>query len=283
MIVIDKISELKEKLCEYRKEGRSIGFVPTMGYLHEGHISLAEKAVQECDITVASIFVNPTQFGPNEDLESYPRDFDNDFRLLEESGVDILFYPTAEEIYPEGFCTYVQVEGEFTDKLCGASRPTHFKGVTTVVLKLLNITKPNKAYFGQKDAQQLAILRRMVKDLDMDTVLVGMPIIREESGLARSSRNVYLTPEERESATNIYKSLLEAKELVEAGERSSLAIRATMASIISNVANSKIDYIEIVDYDTFKRRSELKGSVLIAVAVFVGKARLIDNILLEVE
>lgn len=283
MIVIDKISKLKTKLHEYGKEGRSIGFVPTMGYLHDGHISLARQSVKECDITVASIFVNPTQFGPNEDLESYPRDFDSDFRLLDECGVDILFYPSVSEMYPDGFCTYVQVEGEFTDKLCGASRPTHFKGVTTVVMKLLNITRPDRAYFGQKDAQQLAILRRMAKDMDLDTILVGMPIVREESGLAKSSRNVYLTPQERESASNIYKSLLEAKELIEAGERSSLAVRATMASIISNVANSKIDYIEIVDYDSFKRLNELKGSILIAVAVFVGKARLIDNILLEVK
>jgi len=221
----------EENSGRYFESGKSIGFVPTMGYLHKGHLSLVEAARKENDVVVVSIFVNPTQFGPNEDYNRYPRDLERDLRLLEPIGVDYVFNPSVEEMYPAMYSTYVE-EVELSKYLCGASRPGHFRGVCTVVTKLFNIVKPTKAYFGQKDAQQFRVLRRMVRDLNMDVEMIEMPIVREEDGLAMSSRNVYLSPEERKEATRLYKSLLKAKELIESGERDVQKIKSEMLKIL---------------------------------------------------
>ncbi len=261
-----------------RAEGKSIGLVPTMGYLHEGHLSLVRQARADNDWVVVSIFVNPIQFGPNEDLANYPRDFDRDRQLLEAEGVDLIFAPTVKEMYPSGSLTFVEVEGNLTKGLCGASRPGHFRGVTTVVSKLFNIILPHRAYFGQKDAQQLAVIQRMVADLNFDIEIVPMPIVREPDGLAMSSRNRYLTPEERRSATALYRSLQLAKEFIEEGERDAARIIAAMRNLIGQEKPAQIDYIEVVDAKKFEPKNQIRGGSLIALAAFMGGTRLIDNL-----
>jgi len=275
------ISELKSELKNIRKEGKTVGLVPTMGFLHEGHLSLAKASSEENDITVMSIFVNPTQFGPNEDFESYPRDLSRDMRLAEEAGVDIIFAPTSEEMYPEGFNTFVDVYG-ITEKMCGKSRLGHFRGVCTVVNKLFNIVEPDRAYFGQKDAQQAAVIKKMVKDLNMNLSIVICPIVREKDGLAKSSRNIYLNPEERKAALVLYKSLKKAEEAIKNGERDIQTVKRIMENTIAGEKLAEIDYIEICDADTLGDIEKINGRVLIALAVKIGKTRLIDNIILEV-
>jgi len=275
------IKEVRDIIKKEKSKGKTIGFVPTMGYLHEGHLSLVRRAKEETDFVVVSIFVNPLQFGPKEDFKEYPRDLERDIKLLEEVKADLLFAPEVEEMYPPGYKTYVEVT-EITDVLCGASRPGHFKGVTTVVAKLFNIVKPDKAFFGQKDAQQVAVIKKMVKDLNMDLEIVPVPTVREEDGLAMSSRNVYLNTEERKAAPILYKSLQRAKELIEKGEKNSTTILKEMEEMISKEPLAKIDYIEIVDGETLKRKDKVEGNILIALAVKIGRTRLIDNIQMEV-
>lgn len=276
MLNINEITETRRIIKEAKREGKSVGFVPTMGFLHEGHISLIRKAKEENDFVVVSIFVNPTQFGPNEDYTSYPRDFDRDAQLCEEAGTDLIFYPTPEMMYPANYSTYVNVEG-LTDGLCGASRPGHFQGVATVVAKLFNIVTPDRAYFGQKDAQQVAVLERMTKDLNFDIEIVPCPIVREADGLAMSSRNTYLVGEERKAALVLSKSLNLASESIQSGERSAEKIFDQMKALIEGEPLAKIDYIEIVSAETLKPIKTIAGDVLIALAVKVGKPRLIDN------
>jgi len=280
MRLVHTVAEMKKIVNDILKSGKSIGFVPTMGYLHKGHLSLVEAARKENDVVVVSIFVNPTQFGPNEDYNRYPRDLERDLRLLEPIGVDYVFNPSVEEMYPAMYSTYVE-EVELSKYLCGASRPGHFRGVCTVVTKLFNIVKPTKAYFGQKDAQQFRVLKRMVKDLNMDVEMIEMPIVREEDGLAMSSRNVYLNPEERKEATRLYKSLLKAKELIESGERDVQKIKSEMLKILDHPL-LKVDYVEVVDEETLRPVEKIERKVIVALAVFVGKARLIDNMIFEV-
>lgn len=263
-----------------REGGKTIGLVPTMGYLHEGHLSLARKSIGTCDQTVVSIFVNPKQFGPNEDLDTYPRDLEADQRALEQLGVNVLFFPTAEEMYPEGFQTYVHVE-EITQKLCGESRRELFRGVTTIVLKLFNTVQPHSAFFGEKDRQQLEVIRKMVTDLNLDVEIVGLPIIREPDGLAMSSRNRYLGKTERETAKSLHQALQQAQQLVTKGESSAEAIRSRMRTIIEREGQVKVDYISVCDPKRFEELEEIQGKAMIALAVHVGKARLIDNCLIE--
>lgn len=279
MRLVQTINEMKRLSKEAIDKGKTIGFVPTMGYLHEGHLSLVKKAREDNDIVVVSIFVNPTQFGPNEDFNRYPRDLERDLRLLEPLNVDYVFYPSVEEMYPKNYSVYVD-EVELSKYLCGAKRPRHFRGVCTVVTKLFNIVKPTRAYFGQKDAQQFRILRRMVQNLNMDIEMIEMPIVRESDGLAMSSRNVYLNEEERKEATRLHKSLLKAKELIESGERDVSKIKNLMLEILNHPL-LKIDYVEIVDEETLKPIEKIEGKVIIALAVFVGKARLIDNMIIN--
>ena len=277
-MLIRKIKDMKEIVKRLKKEGKTVGFVPTMGYLHEGHVSLIRCSKKDNDITVVSIFVNPIQFGKNEDLDRYPRDLERDIEICKKEGVDYVFHPSVGEMYPEGFSTYVQVEG-ITERLCGAFRPVHFRGVTTVVTKLFNIVQPDRAYFGEKDYQQLKVIQRMVKDLNMDVEVIGCPIIREEDGLALSSRNKYLTSEERKSALSISKALFKAKQMFENGEKDPVKIVDEMKKIISSQPLVKeIQYIEIVDPETLTPKKRLEKGDVIAVAVFVGNTRLIDNI-----
>lgn len=282
MKILKDIKDLKGYIKQEKILQKKIGFVPTMGYLHEGHLSLIKRAKAENDICIVSIFVNPTQFGPNEDFEKYPRDFEHDCSLLESANVDALFLPEPEQMYPNGFQTYIEV-GELTQNLCGTSRPGHFKGVTTVVAKLLNLVSPDRAYFGQKDAQQLLVIEKMVADLNMDIAIIGCPIIREEDGLAMSSRNSYLTKDERKQATVLCKSLKAAKAAIDSGERSCESIDRLIREIIAESPIGKIDYVEIVSRDTLQPIKVLHGSALIALAVYFGKTRLIDNIFLEVD
>jgi len=260
-------------------DGKTIGFVPTMGYLHQGHLSLVQKAREENDIVVVSIFVNPTQFGPNEDYSRYPRDLERDLRLLNPFNVDYIFNPSVEEMYPAYYSVFVD-ETEMSKYLCGARRPGHFRGVCTVVTKLFNIVRPTHAYFGQKDAQQFRILRRMVENLNMDVEMVEMPIVREPDGLAMSSRNVYLSDEERREAPRLYKSLLEAKKLIDSGERDVQKIKDEIQRVLNHPL-LKIDYVEIVDEKTLIPVDRIEGDVIVAIAVFFGKARLIDNVIIK--
>lgn len=276
MKIVKTVDEVREQVKEWRKEGLTVGLVPTMGYLHEGHQSLIKKSVEQNDRTVVSVFVNPMQFGPTEDLESYPRDLEADAKLVESTGGDLIFNPEPEEMYKDGFCSFVNMTG-LPDALCGLTRPVHFKGVCTVVNKLFNIVKPDRAYFGEKDAQQLAIIMRMVKDLNMDLEIVGCPIIREADGLAKSSRNIYLTPEERKAAVILSKSVALGKKMVADGEKDAKKIVAAMKELINSEPLATIDYVEMVDMDTMKSIDEVKGHVLCAMAVKFGKARLIDN------
>ncbi len=277
MEIIKEANKMQEIADEYRKQGRAIGFVPTMGYLHEGHLSLVKQARKDNDVVFVSIFVNPLQFAPNEDFDKYPRDLNRDESLLKKEGVDCLFYPSVSDMYPEGFQTYVGVE-KLTKVLEGKSRPTHFRGVTTVVAKLFNITKPHRAYFGKKDAQQLIVLRRMVQDLNMGIEIVGMPIIREKDGLAMSSRNKYLKGEERKQAICLYKSLEKAKELIESGVNDVKFIKREMVKVINSYPLAKIDYVSINRISNLEELDKIeKGNTLVSLAVRIGSTRLIDN------
>jgi pantoate--beta-alanine ligase len=282
MKVIGSVDELRSLVKAEKRLGKSVGFVPTMGYLHEGHLSLVRAAKKDNDFVVASIFVNPTQFGENEDLDAYPKDLEGDQAKLKGEGVDILFYPTVEEMYPEGYSTFVDVEGDMTGVLCGSSRPGHFRGVATIVTKLFNMVAPDKAYFGQKDAQQVSVIERMVKDLNMDLEIVPCPIFREEDGLAMSSRNTYLNEKERQDALVLSQSLFEARDRILEGQRSSSKIIQGIVDKISSVDYAIIDYVEIVDALTLNKIDTIEGDILIAIAVKVGKPRLIDNLRLEV-
>jgi pantoate--beta-alanine ligase len=256
-----------------------VGFVPTMGFLHAGHISLAERAKQECASVIASIFINPTQFGPNEDLAKYPRDLPRDLALLEAAGVDLVWTPTPEVMYPTGFQTWVTVE-RLTEPLEGAMRPGHFRGVTTVVAKLFNAVQPQKAYFGQKDAQQAAVIRRMTKDLDFPIEIIVCPTVREADGLAMSSRNAYLNPEERKAATVLFHALSAARSAYEAGERNGDALRKLMTDTIHAQPLARLQYVSCADCDTLEELDQVTGKALLSMAVFVGKTRLIDNFVL---
>jgi pantoate--beta-alanine ligase len=280
MVRLVKSVKAMKKLSEVsRKKGASIGFVPTMGYLHDGHLSLVRKAREQNDLVVVSIFINPTQFGPKEDLKKYPRDMKRDLELLSEQKVDAVFCPSVGEMYPEGHGTYVEVKG-LSDKLCGASRPGHFKGVATVVAKLFNIVNPDAAYFGEKDFQQLVIIKKMVADLNMDVRIVSMPTVREPDGLAMSSRNSYLSKEERSRATAIFRSLKLAKTLAGSGIRSAVKIKSMMAKLMK-ASKLKIDYISISDPQTLEEKKAVSGKTLVAVAAYAGKTRLIDNIVVK--
>lgn len=279
MKVTTTISETREQIRSWKKEGLTIGLVPTMGYLHEGHASLIKKCREENDRVVVSVFVNPTQFGPNEDLEDYPRDFARDSALCESIGADLIFHPEPEEMYDDA-CAYVSIH-TLSDTLCGKTRPIHFKGVCTVVSKLFNIVTPDNAYFGQKDAQQLAIIKKMVKDLNFDIRIVGCPIIREEDGLAKSSRNTYLNPEERKAALCLHRAVLRGQEIIAAG-CSSEGIRQEMEKVILAEPLAKIDYISVVDALTMQPVDAVDRDVLVAMAVYIGKTRLIDNFSYEV-
>ena len=281
MKIVSTIEEVRAQVKEWKKEGQSIGFVPTMGYLHEGHMSLIDAA-GENDRVVVSIFVNPMQFGPTEDLASYPRDLEHDAKLCEEHGVDLIFHPTPEEMYGDQFYSYVDMD-VLTKELCGLSRPVHFRGVCTVVTKLFNIVTPDRAYFGQKDAQQLAVIKRMVKDLNMPLTITGCPIIREEDGLAKSSRNTYLSIEERKAALVLSRSIFLGKEMVEKGERDCKRILAAMTAEIEKEPLAKIDYVKIVDLDTMQQVEKIDRGILAAIAVYIGKTRLIDNFMYELE
>ncbi len=281
MRLVETISDMKAIIRSNKSIGKTIGFVPTMGYLHEGHLSLVKRSVHDNDFTVMSIFVNPTQFGPNEDFEKYPRDMERDLRLAESVGVDVVFAPNVAQMYPDSYKTYVEVE-DITKVLCGLSRPGHFKGVTTVVNKLFNIVEPDKAYFGQKDAQQVIVIKKMVRDLNMNLEVVTCPIIRESDGLAMSSRNVCLNKEDRAAAVVLSKSLFEAEELIKKGEKSTEKVVEYIRNRIMSEKLADIDYVEVVSTDGLGQLKELSGSTLIALAVRFGKTRLIDNIILEV-
>lgn len=276
MEVIKKIKEMQEKANFWREEKLTLALVPTMGYLHEGHLKLVRLARNMADRVVVSIFVNPLQFGPSEDYHIYPRDLERDLALLEKEKVDVVFIPEAEEMYPKDYQTYVEVT-ELTKGLCGAYRPGHFKGVATVVLKLFNIVKPHLAVFGEKDYQQLKVIQQMVKDLNLEIKIVAHPTVREWDGLAMSSRNTYLKEEERRSALSLYQALKFAERLILEGERSTKKIKELMQDYIEKFPYTKVQYIEIVDPETLKPVEKLDKNVLIALAVFVGKTRLIDN------
>lgn len=280
MKIVRTISEVRNEVKIWKKQGLSIGLVPTMGYLHEGHKSLIERAHKENDIVVVSDFVNPVQFGPNEDLATYPRDLERDAKLCEEAGAALLFNPEPEEMYFKDFCTYVNME-VLSEELCGKTRPTHFRGVCTVVSKLFNIVTPDKAYFGQKDAQQLAIIKRMVRDLNFDIEIVGCPIIREQDGLAKSSRNTYLSTDERKAALILSKAVKLGMDLAKNGEKDANKIVNEMKKLIETEPLAKIDYVKAVDANSIQIISEMKPPVLVAMAVYIGKTRLIDNFIYE--
>ncbi len=281
MTVVRTVAEMKALCRQWRREGKRIGLVPTMGALHEGHLSLVRASKERDDVTVVSVFVNPTQFGPNEDFRAYPRDLDKDAACLRQAGVDVLFHPEAAGMYPAGFRTYVQVE-DLQDRLCGKSRPGHFRGVATVVLKLFHIVAPDRAYFGAKDAQQVVIVRRMARDLDLDVEVVACPLVREPDGLALSSRNAYLSTAERSAALVLSTALRWAEKAVAAGERDGARLAAGVRSVIEREPLARIDYVEAVDPETLEPVAELGGEVLLALAVFVGATRLIDNVRLRV-
>ena len=276
MIITKTIDEARAQIGKWKAEGSSIGLCPTMGYLHEGHLSLIDASKKGNDRTVATIFVNPMQFGPTEDLDRYPRDFERDCRMLEEKGVDMVFAPEAAEMYAEDFCTFVDMSG-VSEGLCGASRPVMFRGVCTVLTKLINILCPNRMYMGKKDAQQLAVVRRMVRDLNFDLEVVGCPTVREDDGLAKSSRNTYLNDEERLAARKLSRALMAAQELIASGKRSSAAIREQINAVLSDEPLFKIDYIEAVDGLSMQPVEKLKDGDLVAIAVWVRNTRLIDN------
>ncbi len=276
MQISGSIKETRNQVKSWKEEGLKVGLVPTMGYLHEGHKSLIDRARAENDRVVVSIFVNPMQFGPGEDLEAYPRDLERDSKICEEGGVDLIFHPEVEEMYGPDFHGFVDMT-VLPEKLCGASRPVHFKGVQTVVTKLFHIIPAHRAYFGQKDAQQLAIIRRMVIDLDFDIEIIGCPIIREADGLAKSSRNTYLSEEERKQAVILNASLEEAMKAIEEGEQDAAAIKAKITEKLNTCPLARIDYVEVVSFDNIQPIDKIEGAVLIAIAVYIGTTRLIDN------
>lgn len=274
------VEDVKSQVRQWKKEGLTVGLVPTMGYLHEGHESLIKRAVAENDRVVVSVFLNPTQFAPNEDLASYPRDFEADTKLCEGAGAALVFHPEPSEMYAEDACTFVDMTA-VTKELCGKSRPIHFRGVCTVVNKLMNISMADRAYFGQKDAQQLAVIRRMVRDLNMNVEVVGCPIIREADGLAKSSRNTYLSEEERKAGLVLSQAVKLGQKLVAEGEKSAAAVAGAMSELISAEPLAKIDYVSMVSWDSIEPVETIEGPVLVAMAVYIGKTRLIDNFIYE--
>ena len=280
MKVAETIESVRSLVKAARGEGKKIGFVPTMGALHIGHISLIEAAVEDCDFVVVSIFVNPTQFGPGEDFEKYPRPLEADLQICRKAGVNLVFAPTPEQMYPAENLAWVNVE-KLTESLCGRARPEHFRGVATVCAKLFNIVAPDVAYFGQKDAQQAIVVRRMVADLNMPLEIVICPTVRQPDGLAISSRNQYLTEQQKKDATNIYKSLQQCRQMIDAGIKESQKIIAEMRKILQQVPSIEIEYVSIVDAETLESIEKISGKVLAAAAVRIGPARLIDNILVD--
>lgn len=274
------VKDVRAQVKAWRKEGLTVGLVPTMGYLHEGHASLIKKAVEQNDKVVVSVFLNPTQFGPTEDLEAYPRDFEADCKLCEGIGASLVFHPEPEEMYAPDFCTWVDMD-VLSKTLCGKSRPIHFRGVCTVVSKLFNTVTPDRAYFGQKDAQQLAIIRRMVRDLNMDIEIVGCPIVREKDGLAKSSRNTYLNADERKAALVLSRAVFLGKKMVEEGETDAKTVKDAMIQEIEAEPLAKIDYVEAVDGLSMQPVETIKAPALVAMAVYIGKTRLIDNFVVE--
>ena len=281
MKIFTTIDEIRAWSNEHKRGGKTVGFVPTMGYLHRGHVSLIEASVEENNYTIVSIFVNPTQFGPNEDLDKYPRDITKDTETTKNAGVDVLFVPLVNEIYPKDYSTFVNVE-EISDYLCGSTRLNHFKGVATVVTKLFNICNPTKAYFGQKDYQQAVVIKRMVRDLNMDLSVVVCPIVREADGLAMSSRNVYLSHEERAQSLSINISLKMASKLVDLGERNTVNLIEKVTSILEESDLISVEYVEVVDVKSLHRVNKIESTAVLAIAVKIGRTRLIDNIILEV-
>ena len=282
MKLVKTIKEVREIVNEWKKQGLSVGFVPTMGYLHEGHESLIKRSVKENDKTVVSVFVNPIQFGPNEDLAAYPRDIEHDKKLVENAKADLIFNPEPEEMYGKHFTTLVNTT-EVSENLCGAKRPVHFGGVCTVLTKLFNIVSPNRAYFGQKDAQQLAVVKRFVKDLNFDIEIIGCPIIREADGLAKSSRNTYLNKEERQAALILSKSLKLGLEAIKNGEKNADKVIEIITKSLQTEKLARIDYVSIVDNENIQYVKEIKGEILCAIAVYIGKTRLIDNFIYNEE
>ena len=280
MNIATTVEQAKQTVRQWKAEGLTVGLVPTMGYLHEGHESLIKRAVAECDRVMVSVFLNPIQFAPNEDLATYPRDFAADTVLIENAGADLVFHPEPSELYAPDACTFVNVEG-ITSELCGKTRPTHFRGVCTVVSKLMNISQADRAYFGQKDAQQLAVVRRMVRDLNMNVEVIGCPIVREEDGLAKSSRNTYLSPAEREAALVLSRAVREGQRVMKEGGRDAKTILSAMRAIIEAEPLARIDYVEMVSWDGIKPVDVADSSVLVAMAVYIGKTRLIDNFIFE--
>lgn len=280
MRIVKNIDEVRRQVSEWRAQGLTVGLVPTMGYLHEGHASLIDASHRDNDRTVVSDFVNPMQFAPTEDLESYPRDIEHDAKLVEEHGGDLIFNPEPEEMYHEGFSSFVDMT-VLTEELCGLSRPIHFRGVCTVVTKLFNIVRPDRAYFGKKDAQQLAVIRHMVRDLDMGIEIIGCPIVRENDGLAKSSRNTYLNEKERKAALVLSQAVSLGIDMVRNGEKNCGAILDAMKSHINAEPLAKIDYVKIVDCDTMQQIKEIDRPALCAMAVYIGKTRLIDNFFTE--
>jgi len=278
---VDSVARMSTLAKMLKKEGKSIGLVPTMGYLHDGHLSLVKTAKKHADVVVMSIFVNPAQFCPGEDFEKYPRDFKRDEERARSAGADIVFYPSVKDMYPDGYATYVAVE-KLTDTLCGASRPGHFRGVTTVVAKLFGIVKPDIAYFGQKDAQQAIVIKKMTEDLNMGIEIKVLPIFREKDGLAMSSRNIYLSKAEREDALVLYQALKKAEEAISAGEKNVQAVIKMMTDMVKQKPSARIDYISIANAKDLTGVKTISGDILIAMAVFIGKTRLIDNIIMKV-
>ena len=283
MIIANTISQVRDQIRQWRREGLTVGLVPTMGYLHEGHGSLVGKAAEDCDRVVASVFVNPTQFAPGEDLASYPRDFERDCEILEKQGCSMVFHPSVDEMYPDGngkTDTYIEILNDMPKQLCGRTRPNHFRGVCTVVGKLFNIVLPDKAYFGEKDAQQLAIIRRMVRDLSYGIEIVGCPIVREPDGLAKSSRNIHLKPDERKAAAVLYRSLKIAEEMASDGEKSSKAVTDAVRAEIEKEPLAEVEYVSAVDSLSMEPVEMVGKGTLIAIAVRIGQTRLIDNCVL---
>lgn len=281
MKVVKTIKEVREIVSQWRKEGLTVGLVPTMGYLHEGHQSLISKSASQNDRTVVSVFVNPIQFGPTEDLESYPRDLERDKKAVETAGGDLIFNPEPAEMYPGHFTSFIDTT-ETTELLCGAVRPIHFRGVCTVVGKLFNIVMPDRAYFGQKDAQQLATIKRFVRDLNFNIQIVPCPIVREADGLAKSSRNTYLSPEERQAALILSQSLKKGHEAINGGERSAKAVTDIIKKSLQTEPLARVDYVEVVDFENIQRIDTIKGETLVAIAVYIGKTRLIDNFIVNI-
>ncbi len=281
LTVARTIPEVRAQVARWKREGLTVVLVPTMGYLHEGHASLVDRAVSLCDRVVVSDFVNPTQFGPNEDLEAYPRDFDRDCALLREHGAHLVFCPSVEEMYPAGAATFVEILSDMPKVLCGRTRPIHFRGVCTVVSKLFNIVTPDKAFFGRKDAQQLIIIKKMVRDLCFGVEIVGCPIVREEDGLAKSSRNTYLDPAERKAALCLSRAVFLGRRMAEDGETDAGKIVDAMTAEIRREPMARIDYVSAVDGETLEPVRTVRGEVLFAMAVYIGKTRLIDNFITE--